>query len=382
MPTVWTPWAAVYGILCPIALLTVRGWPLWAACTATLATGAALLARLCPGDRRAWMLLPLGCALAAWRLQASADAPAFAAADSLIDWLAGYRAAVSRQIGLLLPEPESSFMAGILLGERSAMPQGILMDMRTTGLTHILAISGFNIALILLFLEQCLFFLPRRMRTAPLGIGIAAFTLFTGASASAVRACLMGILQVMALHIGRPTQTRLLVAWTACGMLLWHPRALTDDLGFQLSFLAVIGIMEIGPFLQRPLERLPSALGIREGMIMTLAAQCTASAWAAVQFGSLPLHSPVLNLLVAPLLPVAMLSGAAALAVGWLVPPLGIALALPGWLALKTILLIVHMGALATPLIIGGFEHRVTLVGAWYALLGWLICRAQNRSAP
>ena len=92
-------------------------------------------------------------------------------------------------------------------------------------------------------------------------------------------------------------------------MLLWNPKLLWYDAGFQLSFLAVIGLMEFGPMLKTFALFLPEALGIREAFQMTIAAQIAAIPIIIMLFGRLSLIAPVANVLVAPAIPLAMLFG-------------------------------------------------------------------------
>lgn len=300
--------------------------------------------------------------------------------EDTIEALTDVRRSVIDRIGLLVAEPQASFLAGVLTGERTDIPADITLQMQQTGLTHILAISGTNITLILVFLEHVLFFVPRRWKLAPLTGSIVVFTLFSGASASAVRACIMGMLQLVALQTGRPPVHRLLVGWTFVGMLLWNPQQLRDDAGFQLSFLAVIGLYEFQEPLKALLRRVPEAMGIRDALVMTLAAQLTASFWSAYVFGTLPLHSAILNILVAPLIPIAMLSGVGALGASMLSLTLGRMVMLPAWAALSGILWIGKVGAAFTSGILTGLEGSTTLLAVWVAFMGvlWGLTRRKN----
>lgn len=301
--------------------------------------------------------------------------------QALIAALAEMRRGVIAHIGLLLPEPHASFLAGVLTGERTNIPKDITVQMQRTGLTHILAISGTNITLILVALEHILFFLPRTWRFPPLVAGITVFTLFSGASASAVRACIMGVLQLVALQTGRPPVHRLLIGWTCAGMLLFDPSQLRDDAGFQLSFLAVIGLCEFQEPLKTLLRRVPKTLGIHEALVMTLAAQLTASPWAAYVFGTLPLHSALLNIVVAPLLPVAMLSGVGAVIIGAVSLTLGRIVMLPAWLALSCILWTGRIGAAFPTFILSNVQGSTTLLITWVSCMCWLLWRTK-RHAP
>jgi competence protein ComEC len=173
----------------------------------------------------------------------------------------------------------------------------------------VLAISGFNITLILSLMSSSLFFIPKRYRLLPSGVAVVLFTIFVGMSASAERACIMGCLGLLAMQSGRLTQTRLTVLWTMAFMLLWKPQSLWDDAGFQLSFLAVISLSEYGELLTRWTKHIPEVGNLREQLHLTLTAQLLTAPWIAWIFGRVSLISPLANILVAPAIPLSMLFG-------------------------------------------------------------------------
>ncbi len=107
------------------------------------------------------------------------------------------------RLNVILHEPYSSFMAGLLMGSRKGIPQEVLDDFQVTGLTHIIAISGYNITILIIFVSGVLGFLERRVQVW-LSVGlIVAFTILVGASAAVVRAAIMGVLGLMAKFVGR-----------------------------------------------------------------------------------------------------------------------------------------------------------------------------------
>ncbi len=248
------------------------------------------------------------------------------------------RETVERRITLLLPEPQASFLMGLLTGSRRGMPEHLTDNFKITGLSHIVAISGFNITIIISILGTFLFFLPLKWRFLPSVIAIVAFTLFVGSSASVVRASVMGILGLVALQAGRLNHARLAILWTAFFMLLWNPKYLWYDAGFQLSFLAVLGLTETGDILTKRLGKVPEAFGIREGLAMTLSAQVFAVPWIIGLFGTLSLISPVANILVAPFIPLSMLTGMLAVLGSWIWFPLGQLFAYVTWLFLTVVI--------------------------------------------
>jgi len=240
--------------------------------------------------------------------------------------------------------------------------------------------SGFNITIIISILGTFLFFLPLQWRFLPSALAIIAFTLFVGSSASVVRASIMGILGLVALQAGRLNHARLAILWTAFFMLLWNPKYLWYDAGFQLSFLAVLGLTETGNILKAWLRNVPEALGIRDGLAMTLSAQVFAVPWIIGLFGTFSLISPVANILVAPLIPLSMLTGTLAVLGSWIWFPLGQLFGYVTWLFLTIIIVIcdylasIPYASLTLPKIGGG----ITLL--YYALLTAFLARHHQHS--
>src|SRR3989344_2941754 len=297
----------------------------------------------------------------------------------LIRALARWNNAVSARIRDLFSEPEASLLTGLLLGKRGGFSRETLTAFQTAGLTHILAISGYNITLLLIAISILLTRLPSILRLIVALTGVTLFTLFVGASPSAVRAAVMGSIGLIALHSRHLPETRRIILWTACLMLLWNPLQLWWDASFQLSFLAVIGITDLQPILKKILQNIPEYFGIRETLIVTLAAQCTALPWAAALFGNVALLSPIANILVAPAIPFIMFMGPLALIGGTVHDLLGRILAFPCWIVLQWIIRVTETIALF-PMVSIQFPQQTLLPLLVYytALLLFL----QHKKAP
>jgi competence protein ComEC len=237
-------------------------------------------------------------------------------------FLGNQKLRLETHISTLFPEPYAALLTGLLTGSQGRIPPSLGDAFSTTGLTHMLAISGFNITLILSLVQGALFFLPKKWRLVPAGIAVVIFTLFVGASASAVRACVMGCLGLLAMQSQRKKTTRLIIFWAMAGMLLLKPQSFWDDAGFQLSFLAVIGLSEFSEVMLRLTNHVTEKGGLREQLHATLTAQLLTTPWIAYVFGRMSLIAPLANVLTAPLVPLAMLFGALTLAADFLRLPL------------------------------------------------------------
>jgi competence protein ComEC len=279
------------------------------------------------------------------------------------------RSRFEKQIKRTFPDPSAGLLTGLLTGANGALTPTIEEEFRRTGLSHIVAISGSNITIILSLMGSMLFWLPLRWRFVPLAVGIIVFTLFVGASASVIRAAVTGIIGLVALQAGRQNDARIATGWTAFFMLLWNPWMLWADAGFQLSFLAVIGLIEMTPLLEPLLKRIPETGGIREALTATLAAQFTAVPWGVRLFGSLPLISPLANILVAPFLPLGMLFGFLAVLAEWIDPLFARMVVLPAVLLLDTVIETAHILSNIPGAVIGDLQISSTMMCVYYLLL-------------
>lgn len=215
----------------------------------------------------------------------------------------------SERVGRLLPEPQASLLLGILIGAKRGLPQTVTDDFNTTGMSHIVAISGFNITIILYGLSFFVLVLGRRTGLIINLIIIAAFVVLTGASASVVRAAVMGVLLSVALNIGRQYSIIPSLVFAGTIMLVINPRILFWDIGFQLSFLATLGIVEIVPTLDKLTERWPNPWQLKNILFATLAATLATLPIILLQFGRLSVVAPLTNILILPFLPLTMLLG-------------------------------------------------------------------------
>ena len=243
------------------------------------------------------------------------------------DWLAASiiaaRTLARDALQQAIAEPQASLAVGVVVGDRSSMPDDLKEAFKTTGTTHILAISGENISLLvgLVWLAAGGGKGKRRMSVWLTVVTIATliiYTSFTGATASVVRAAIMGAILLVAPLVGRRYDPLAALAVAAAGMVLLDPYVLADA-GFQLSFLAMLGITTLAPPIYEFSKRmgLPTALGLP--VAATLAAQAATLPLGILLTGQFSVISPLATLTAdISLLPL-MLSGIMTACVG-LVP--------------------------------------------------------------
>ncbi|MBI4427195.1 MAG: ComEC family competence protein [Candidatus Magasanikbacteria bacterium] len=260
-------------------------------------------------------------------------------AYSAILWLKNKAA---DKINLLWHEPMASFMAGLLYGYRGGLGE-LNQAFNRTGITHIVAISGYNISIIATILIAFFTFLyiPRKKAFWLVCGGILLFVIFAGASASVVRAGIMGALVLLAKQLGRLSRVGNVLALSAVLMLLQNPLVLRWDAGFQLSFAATLGLVYLSPRIQRWFVRLPEFYGLRETFVSTIAAIIATLPLILFNFGRLSIVAPIVNVLVLWLIPFLMLFGFLAVVLSLIFLPAGQVVAWIAWVGLKYIVLVV-----------------------------------------
>jgi len=275
----------------------------------------------------------------------------------------------------LFPDPESSLMAGILLGVDTGLTDSLQQAFKNTGTAHIIAISGFNISIIAgIFVTFFSKFLGPRRGSILAILGIIFYTLLVGADAAVVRAAIMGSLALFAKQVGRRQfglNTLLAVALLMC---LWNPLYIWD-VGFQLSFFATLGlILYADPFSQfanRIITRyFPASAAERfaelfsEFVLLTLAAQVTTIPIMAYHFQRISLVSFIANPFILPPQPAVMILGGLAMLLSHIWLPLG---QLAAWVAWPFVVYTIRMVEL-----FDSIPHGTLILGnlsIWFVIL-------------
>lgn len=215
-------------------------------------------------------------------------------------------------IAELWPAPARSLIAGLLIGNRESFSKQQLEHFSRAGITHIIALSGTNIVILISFFEWLA--VRARIRSGFrvwLVVGtIVLFVLFVGAPSSVVRAAIMGSIAYVGSYMGRPANALRLLLCCAAVMVLINPLLLLYDAGFQLSFLSTMGVIWLLPLFEKLVSRLPDLLA--ESLAMTLAASLATAPLLLYQFGALSLIAPLTNIVILPLIPYIMAASAAA----------------------------------------------------------------------
>jgi len=231
-----------------------------------------------------------------------------------------------------VPQPAAGYIVGILVGDEADIDPTLQKSFSLTGTSHILAISGYNITIVAGALMAALAPLGRRRAYGFAVAGVSVFTILVGAAPSVVRAAIMGVLGMTALQLGRKQAVGTAILFSAALMCLLNPLVLRWDVGFQLSFMAVLGIVYLEPLVRPAWQRVVRWKPIADIAATTFAAQLAVFPLLMFQFGTLAPYALPVNLLVLPLVPVAMAMGGITAAFGILWPFLGAIVGQLTWL--------------------------------------------------
>lgn len=230
--------------------------------------------------------------------------------------------------------PYSSILEGMILGDNSAMDNDLKNKLNITGLRHIIAISGSHIVIISSILMSFFLMLGlwRSHAFYASVIFISLFIILSGFPASGVRAAIMGGIFLLAQKTGRKNESSRTIVMAAAVMLFFNPLLLLYDVGFQLSFLASMGIIHFSPVINRKIGFLKGEL--KNMVSMTFSAQIFTLPILVYNFGSISLVSFITNILILPATYLIMIFGFVSNLLGMISDILGWIFSLPLWLLL------------------------------------------------
>ncbi len=248
------------------------------------------------------------------------------------------RRSLAGRLDEVLPEPQSSLASGVLLGTRSNLAPDLKAAMEATGTSHLVAVSGQNVALLAGLMIAAFAWAIGRRPAAWLALAtIAGYAVLVGGQASVVRASIMASMYVMSIVLGRQSAAPVGLALAAAVMTALEPQVV-HDVGFQLSFAATIGLITLGQEAKLRLEafaarwpavaRSPLSTPLIETLAITSAAIAFTLPITALSFGEVSLVALPANLFAVPAFVAVAVT--AALAVAASVLPGGEML---GWLA-------------------------------------------------
>lgn len=267
-----------------------------------------------------------------------------------------------------LPEPNASLGLGFLVGLRTLLPEDLLDKLSATGLTHIVAVSGYNLTILVRFMRRIFAKKSVYLAMASSASLIIGFLAVTGFTPSIVRAAIVSGLSLSAWYYGRKVHPVMIILLSAAITAFWNPLYLWYDLGWYLSFAAFFGVLVLAPLVTaRFFMKQPGPMG--QVVIESVSAQAMALPIIAVIFGEISLISILANAIILPLIPVAMMATFIAGLAGATVPYIS------GWFAWPADFLLTFMTDVITllarvPWALKEINTNWLQAGVFYGIVG------------
>lgn len=224
--------------------------------------------------------------------------------DSVVE---GFRTRFFAAINTIMPEPQASLGLGYVVGLRVSLPEEVNEQLQVTGLTHIIAVSGYNLTILVQAARRLFAKHSAYQSVIFAGLLLVGFVVIAGGSASINRAAVVCVLSLLAWYYGRAFKPVLLLLLSGVITGLYNPLYVWGDPGWYLSFLAFTGILVLAPLVTRRCfqdrePRLPVQI-----LLETLCAQLFTIPYSMYLFGGVSLIAPFANLVVLPFIPFIML---------------------------------------------------------------------------
>lgn len=281
--------------------------------------------------------------------------------NPIIKILVSLKNKLKQGLNEIIALPQSALLEGLLFGDEESFSKKWKEKFNLTGTRHITAVSGMNItiisALVLNFLLVLGFWRHQAFYLSI--ILIIFFVLMIGAPASGIRAGIMAIIFLTAQYFGKASSASRAIVFSASLMLFLNPLLLTD-IGFQLSFLAVMGLVYFQPIFMNLLKKVPDKLELRYSLASSLSAQVFTFPILIYNFGQVPLISPLVNILIVPLLPLVTILGFLISFLAVFSQNLALISSFPVWLILTYILKIID------------FSYKIPYVSLIFKNISWV----------
>lgn len=207
----------------------------------------------------------------------------------------------------LYPEQEAIFLWWILFWAREAIPKELKTNFNNSWLTHFIAVSGFNITILIVFFSVFIKYLPSFLRVISILVAISIFTLLVGPSVAVIRASIMWFVWYLAITMWRKKDNLAVVIFTLICMVIYAPLSLNYDVSLHLSFLAVLWIIYFQEYITKIFSFVTDILEIRTAIVLTLSALILTFPIMIFSFGQISVLVVVTNILVSWTIPFAML---------------------------------------------------------------------------
>lgn len=296
-------------------------------------------------------------------------------------YLFSFKNKLKESVNLVMAPPQSGLLEALFFGDEGNISKEWKDKFNLTGTRHITAVSGMNITIISALILNFLLFLGlwRSQAFYISVILLILYILMIGAPASAVRAGIMGCLFLTAQHFGRMSSASRAIVFASTSMLFLNPLLLRLDVGFQLSFLAMMGLVYLQPIFLDFFKKIPNIFQLRYALAATISAQIFTLPILIYNFGRIPITSPLTNILIVPFLSIITILGFIFSFLGMIFHALGLVLSWPAWLLLTYILKVIDLFSKIPFVSITLSNIHWIWLAIFYLILGFMVWRFQKK---
>ena len=239
--------------------------------------------------------------------------------------LFAFKNAFISKINLLIKEPESALLNGLILGAKNSLGKELQNDFRLAGVSHIVALSGYNITIVAVGIMAILSFLPRTISLGFGAFGIILFAIMTGGTATVMRSSIMALIVLLAKFTNRKFEITRALLLAGIFMLIQNPKILVFDISFQLSFLSTIALIFVSPLFEKKMfihrkymfqeffswlaDKQSDKFKLKEIFIATISTQIFVLPFLIYKMGLISIFGLFANVLILPFIPWIMLFG-------------------------------------------------------------------------
>lgn len=292
------------------------------------------------------------------------------------------------RIGRFMPYPQSAILDAMLLGNRGEIPAEISQSFRQIGIYHILSISGLHITIISVIFFWIILGLGlwRKHAFILTSLFLLFYILMIGAPPFAIRAGIMGFLFLLAQYLGRSYSFQNAIIIAATLILIFNPLSLFYDISFQLSFVSILAIFLLFPLLQHytfqkikpQTKKMPLLIFFVNTFLISIAILLFLGPLIAYYFGNLPAISPLINLIIIPLLPPLLFFGIISLLISAISLPLSLIFSSIVYLLLSVMIGLSHFFAHLPFIDILQFRLPLYLLITYYIILVIIIFKIKK----
>jgi ComEC/Rec2-related protein len=246
------------------------------------------------------------------------------AGNTIKNYLIDLKERIIKKVDLIVQEPQSSLLVGILFGKKRLFSTEFDKNVRVAGVSHIVSASGYNITILVLILNKILFFLPKKIKIILGLIVIWLFAIFSGFSSSIVRACIMSSFSHIALLTGRNNTIHITLPLASAIFVFFDP-LIIYDIGFLLSISATLGLVYLLPIFLSFKEKLTKKYKfLDEYVFPTMSCTISTLPISVSTFKTFSMWSVPVNAMVLPVIEGTMLWGVLSLLANGIHKPLSL----------------------------------------------------------